>query len=567
MGEEEKKEIFSIVTNLFFGQVDEDQVFPFPSFSDEQKEMGREMCSAIEKYCLDNIDTTKMDEEASIPDEVFEGFKELGLFGLGIEEEHGGMNLDYTLYSRTFAQVAAFDGSLATMLGAHQSIGYKALHLYGNDEQKKNWLPKLASGEVIAAFCLTEPSSGSDAYSIKTKAVKDKDGNYIINGQKLWITNGGLAGFYTVFCKTEHEQDGNTVEKISCFIVEKEREGVSFGAKENKMGIRASETRAVYFDNVKIPASNIIGEEGKGFKIAMNVLNSGRLSLGAGCVGGMKSVLELATKQAANRKIYSSESVVYFTTGLMDRGLKDYHLESAICKVFNSEALWEVVDMALQIAAGSGYMKEYPFERIMRDSRINLIFEGTNEILRAFIALSGMRGPSVNLKELGKMADVPTALKDPIKSLGVLTDFAVGRISKFIGPSSITKCHPELSRFADRVPNMVSSFSIHVENTLMKYGKKIVDHEMPLKRISNMVTDIYATLATLSRTTSILESEKIDEETKKYVLRLNDLACGMLYKDFKVNSREMDKNKDKVIKEITENVVKNEGYGLDIIDF
>ncbi|MDH5580745.1 MAG: acyl-CoA dehydrogenase family protein, partial [Bdellovibrionales bacterium] len=439
------------------------------------------------------------------------------------------------------------------------------------------------------AFCLTEPSSGSDAYSIKTKASKDKDGNYIVNGQKLWITNGGLAGFYTVFCKTEHEQDGKAVEKISCFIVEKEREGISFGAKENKMGIRASETRAVYFDNVKIPASNMIGEEGKGFKIAMNVLNSGRLSLGAGCVGGMKSVLELATKQAASRKqfdryitefgliqekisvmaakIYSSESVVYFTTGLMDRGLKDYHLESAICKVFNSEALWEVVDMALQIAAGSGYMKEYPFERIMRDSRINLIFEGTNEVLRAFIALSGMRAPSVGLKELGKMTDVPTALKDPIKSLGVLTDFAMGRISKFIGPSSITKCHPELSRFAARVPNMVSSFSIHVENTLMKYGKKIVDHEMPLKRISNMVTDIYATLATLSRTTSILESESIDEETKNYVTRLNNLACSMLYKDFKMNSREMDKNKDKVIKEITENVVKNEGYGLDIIDF
>ena len=529
-----------------------------------------------------------MDEEAMIPPEVFEGFKEMGLFGLGVDEEFGGMGLDHSLYARTFAQVAAFDGSLATMLGAHQSIGYKALLLYGNDKQKQEWLPKLASGEVIGAFCLTEPSSGSDAYSIKTKAVKSGE-DYVISGQKLWITNGGMAGFYTVFCKTDHEQDGETVEKISCFIVEKDREGVSFGAKENKMGIRASETRAVYFDNVKIPATNLIGELGKGFKIAMNVLNSGRLSLGSGCVGGMKTVLELATKQASTRKqfdryitefgliqekisvmaakIYSAESVVYFTTGLMDKGLKDYHLESAICKVYNSEVLWEVVDMALQIAAGSGYMKEYPFERIMRDSRINLIFEGTNEILRAFIALSGMRGPSVSLKEVGKLTDVPSALKDPIKSLGVLTDFAMGRISKIIGPSSITKAHPEISRYAERVPNMVSSFSIHVENSLMKYGKKIVDNEMPLKRIANMVMDIYVTLATLSRTTAILEDENIDQEKKDHVLRLNDLACGMLYKDFNMNSREMDRNKDKVIKKITEDIVKYEGYPLDIIDY
>ncbi|MCR9206225.1 MAG: acyl-CoA dehydrogenase family protein, partial [Halobacteriovoraceae bacterium] len=438
MSEEKgKEEIQSVVGGFFYGEVDESIVFPYPHFSPEQVEIAKEFTSAIRKFGEDNIDGEKMDNEAKIPDEIIQGLAEMGLCGLGVPEELGGMGLDYTLYSRVFAEVGSFDGSLATFLGAHQSIGYRALLNEGTDEQKQKWLPVLASGEKFAAFCLTEPGSGSDAYSIKTKAIDNGDGSYTITGQKLWITNAGLADFYSVFAKTDHEIDGKTVEKISCFIVEKGMEGLSFGEKENKMGIRASETRAVYFDSVKVPKENIIGELGKGFKIAMNVLNSGRLSLGAGCVAGMKTIMELATEHANGRKqfdktitefgliqeklasmaalTYAAESVVYMTTGNMCKGMKDYYLETAVCKIFGSESLWEVVDTGLQIAAGNGYMKEYPYERIMRDSRINLIFEGTNEILRCFLALSGIRGPSEKLKELGKISNVSKALEDPIK--------------------------------------------------------------------------------------------------------------------------------------------------------
>ncbi len=579
----------SIVAGLFFGEVDENDVFPYPAFSAEQKEMAKEMINAVERFAQGSIDAAKMDEESHIPEEVLKGLAELGLMGLGVDEELGGLGLDHTLYARVFASVAEIDGSIATTLGAHQSIGYKALVNDGTEEQKAKWLPKLATGEVIGAFCLTEPSSGSDAYSIKTKAVDNGDGTYTINGQKLWITNAGMAGFYTVFAKTDHtDENGETKEKISCFIVEKDMEGVSFGEKEKKMGIKASETRAVFFDNVKVPKENIIGEPGKGFKIAMNVLNSGRLSLGSGSVGGMKYALRLATNHAKERKqfgqtltsfgiiqdkltkmaanIYATESLVYFSTGKMDQGQKDYSLESAICKVYCSEKLWETVDMSLQIAGGTGYMREYPYERMMRDSRINLIFEGTNEILRVFIALSGMRGPGESLKDIGRLAsDATKALQDPIKSVGVLTNFAKSRFGKMMS-KTLNQCHPDLEEYANRWAVMLSDFSIQVENTLMKYGKNIIGNELPQKRIAEMAISLFVSLTVLSRTTYILNKEGVDDKEKQYIKDLTRLALYDLRHDFMRAYKEIGSNNDKQIKRLTEAIAERDGYGMDIID-
>lgn len=583
------QKIESVVGSLFYGEINEEAVFPFPRFSEEQVEMAKEMTEAVSRYAKDSIDSAKFDEEAQIPKEVIQGLAELGLCGLAVSEEYGGMNLDYSLYSRVFAEIASFDGSTATMLGAHQSIGYRALLNEGSDELKKKWLPLLASGEKLAAFCLTEPGSGSDAYSIKTKATKNADGNYTINGQKLWITNGGIAEFYTVFAKTEHEIDGEIKEKISCFVVEKSMAGVSFGEKENKMGIRASETRAVYFDKVAVPAENMIGQPGQGFKIAMNVLNSGRLSLGAGCVGGMRSILKMATDHATTRKqfdrpisefgiiqeklatmaakIYATESIVYLTTQNMKKGMNDYYLETAVCKIYGSESLWTVVDTCMQIAAGNGYMKEYPYERIMRDSRINLIFEGTNEILRIFLALSGIKGPSDSLKELGKISDVSKALKDPIKSLGVLTDFAKSRISKLMVSRAITKAHSLLEEEANTFSSMLSGFSIQVENTLIKYGKTIIGNELPQGRLAEMAIELYVILAVISRTTSILEDDKIDQEKKDYVLGMTRIIFKESRGNFVKNLRAMTSNQDSIIKKVSGKVCDLGGYGLDIIDF
>lgn len=587
---ENQKEIESIVKSMFYGEIQEDEVFPFPHLDENQIEMAKAMVDAIDKFATANIDSAKFDKDAKIPQEVLDGLAALGLCGLAVSEEYGGLGLDTTLYARVFSQIAGYDGAVATTLGAHQSIGFKALLNEGNEEQKKYWLPKLASGEVYAAFCLTEPGSGSDAYSIKTKAVKNNDGTYTITGQKLWITNAGMAGFYSVFAKTEHEDSkGEKVEKITCFIVEKEREGVSFGEKEDKMGIRASETRAVYFDKVTVPASNIIGEPGKGFKIAMNVLNTGRLSLGSGSVGGMKMILKLATAQAKARKqfgdyivnfgliqeklatmaanIYAAESMVYMTTGKITQGMSEFSHESAICKVYCSERLWDTIDKATQIAAGNAYMREYPYERIMRDCRINLIFEGTNEILRIFTALSGIKAPSDDLKELGKIADVSKALKDPIKSVGVLTDFAKKRISKRFGSKTLSKIHPSLENHGNRFVTSLKDFAIAVENTIMKFGKNIIGNELVQMRIANMSIELYVQLCVLSRTTAILNRTDISDKDKEYVGLMTEVICRDSRQTFTKNYKRLNSSYDKLLPKVSQAVAERDGFGFDIIDF
>lgn len=587
---ETSKEIPSIVTGMFFGMIQEDDVFPFPHPSESSMETGKEMVNAVERFSQQSIDSNKFDRDSKIPDEVLAGLAGLGLCGVAVPEELGGLGLEPTLYARIFSEIAGIDGSVAATLGAHQSIGYKALLNEGNEEQKKKWLPRLASGEVFASFCLTEPGSGSDAYSIKTKATKNPDGSYSLTGQKLWITNAGMAGFYTVFAKTEHDDgQGKKVEKISCFIVEKDFPGVSFGEKEDKMGIRGSETRAVYFDNVQVPAANVIGEPGKGFKIAMNVLNTGRLSLGSGCIGGMIGIVKLATAQAKTRKqfgdyivnygliqeklasmassIYACESMLYMTTGKIPQGMHEYSMESAVCKIYCSEKLWDTVDKSMQIAAGNGYMREYPYERIMRDARINMIFEGTNEILRIFLALSGMKGPSDQLKDLGKVADISKVLQDPIKSVGVLANFARRRVGKMIGSRSLTKVHPDLQKQADHFSRMLSDFSIIVENTLMKLGKDIIKSEIHQMRVANMAIELYAMLCVLSRTTAILNRADVAASDKEYVKTLTEMVCRDSRQNFTKNQKRLGQTYDKLIPKASVGVAEREGYGLDVLNF
>ena len=581
------EELTSVVEGLFYGHIDENEIFPFPALGREEKEILLSLGEVVSKYMEESIDAQKMDEESLIPDKVYRELAEMGLMGSGIPEEFGGMELNFTQQCRLASLVNYSDSSIAVMLGAHQSIGSRPLLLYGNSSQKKRYLSRLAKGEMIAAFCLTEPGAGSDAYAIKTKALDNGDGTFSITGQKLWITNGKKADFYTVFCKTDHEVEGKKVEKITCFIVEKGTEGLSFGEREKKMGIRASETRAVFFDQVRVPQENIIGEVGKGFKIAMNVLNSGRLLLAGGVLGPMKYAFNLALQHATERKqfnqkltsfgiiqdklgrmaanLYMAESLVYYVTGRVDRGQKDYSLESAVCKIFCSEKLWETVDTALQIAGGTGYMQEYPYERLMRDSRINLIFEGTNEILRVFVALSGMRGPGETLKDVGRLANsVTKALLAPIKSVGILTSFAKGRFDK-MRSKTFSHCHPRIEKHGENLSNMISQFAIEVENTLMKYTTNIIGNELPQKRIADMVVPLFASLCIISRTTFILNKEDVEEGVKDYITDLTDIACGDLRHSFMKAYKE--NNLDKQIQRVTKKAEGYQGPGFDILNF
>ncbi|KAM5127354.1 very long-chain specific acyl-CoA dehydrogenase, mitochondrial, partial [Mantella aurantiaca] len=284
-------------------------------------------------------------------------------------------------YARLVEIVGSHDLGVGITLGAHQSIGFKGILLYGTEEQKKKYLPRLASGETIAAFCLTEPSSGSDAASIRTTAKKSPCGNfYTLSGGKLWISNGGIADLFTVFAKTEIRDAtrGETREKITAFIVER-REGVSHGPPDKKLGIRASNTAALHFDDVIVPACNVLGGEGNGFKVAMNILNNGRFGMAAALSGTMKTMIQRAVEHATNRSQfgnklhtfgviqeklarmavlqYVTESMAYMISANMDSGAKDFQIEAAISKVFGSEAAWTVTDECVQILGGTGFMK------------------------------------------------------------------------------------------------------------------------------------------------------------------------------------------------------------------
>ncbi|CAM4697732.1 unnamed protein product [Lepidochelys kempii] len=400
---------------LFLGKLRKEEVFPYPEISNEELEEINQFVGPVEKFFSEEVDSTKIDQDAKIPPETLKGLKSLGLFGMQVPEEYGGLGLSNTMYAR-LGEITSLDASIAVTLAAHQAIGLKGILMAGTDEQKAKYLPKLASGEHIAAFCLTEPGSGSDAASIQSRATMSEDGkSFLLNGSKIWISNGGLADIFTVFARTEVvDKDGAKKDKISAFIVERAFGGVTNGKPEDKLGIRGSNTCEVHFENTKVPVENVIGEVGGGFKVAMNILNSGRFSMGSASAGMIKKLIEMTAEYACTRKqfnkklsdfgliqekftlmavkAYVMESMAYLTAGMMDRpGVPDCSVEAAMVKVFSSEGAWICVSEALQVLGGLGYMKDYPYERYLRDSRILLIFEGTNEILRMYIALTGMQ--------------------------------------------------------------------------------------------------------------------------------------------------------------------------------
>ena len=442
------KKTASFVQELCMGVIEEESVVPFPEMKPAEKEILEQVLASVRQLLAPREkDFREWDQRGEMPPEFLEELKSFGLFGLVIPEQYGGLGLGSAAYSRVLQEITRYDGSVAVTVGAHSSIGMRGLLLFGTEAQKQRWFPRLATGELIAAFCLTEPGAGSDAAAIKTNAVREGD-HWILNGEKIWITNGGIASFYTVFAKTPQAGDGGKAA-MTAFAVTRDMPGVSTGPHEDKMGIRASNTTSVVMQDVKVPDDHVIGEVGKGFKTAMRILNSGRTGLGGGCVGGMKRLISLASRQAKERRqfgqpiaefglvkqkmgemvveCYAAESVVRMVAGLIDQGYQDYAVEAAASKVFASEALWRVADEALQVAGGNGFMREFPYERALRDARINRIFEGTNEILRLFIALTAMNAVGTQLKELSH--GLKGVFADPIKGFGVISDYARRRAS------------------------------------------------------------------------------------------------------------------------------------------
>lgn len=570
----------SVANNLFLGSVLTENIFPYPKIKEEESELISMIIDTVDKFMENKSEIFRQyDNDASQPSEYIDTLKQLGLFGLIVPEEHSGIGLSNRGYSRALQQVGRYDASTALTIGAHSSIGMRGLVLFGNDDQKKEYLEKLATGEMIAAFCLTESGSGSDAASIKTTATKNEDGTWTLNGEKIWITNGPFAEFFTVFAKTDGDSG-----KLSAFIVEKSFDGVSTGHKEDKMGIRASATSTVVFTDVKVPAKNLLGEEGKGFKIAMSILNSGRTGLGGGSVGAMKNCIKLATEQSTNRKqfgkkisdfqliknkitqmsvdCFAAESLVNIVGALIDEGSEDYSIEAAISKVYSTEALWRVSNEALQIAGGNGFMKEFPYERIVRDSRINMIFEGTNEILRLYIALSGYKTAGNYLKEIGKAG--ANAFNDPIKGFGVLGSYIAKKFTQTTGINADDiPVDDNLKEYADIFSDYTLAFSKIVEDILKEHKKEVIGKQLISKRVADIAIDLLTGYSVLSRVDSIIKEK--GASNAKAEITICKIFTQAAKRRMNQNLRRIENNEDSDVDYLADFIIANDGYNWDIL--
>jgi acyl-CoA dehydrogenase family member 9 len=571
----------SAAKSLFLGDILEENLFPYPLMRERDRELLGMMLDPVDGF-LDahKADLQRWDREGEQPESFIQGLRDMGLFGLIIPEEHGGLGLSNAAYARMLGQTSSHDSSVSLTVGAHSSIGMKGLLLWGSDEQRARYLPRLASGELIAAFCLTESSAGSDAAAIRTRAVKNDDGSWTLNGEKIWITNGGIAGFYTVFARTD-EGGG----KMTAFMVEAAWPGVSHGAHEHKLGIRSNSTTTVAFNDVKVPAENVLGEVGSGFKVAMSILNSGRTGLGGAAVGNMKQLIALATRQAQDRtqfgrpiadfglvrkKIaqmtvdcFATEATVFMVAHFIDSGCEDYSLEAAISKVFASEAIQRCAYEALQIAGGNGYMTEFPYEKITRDSRILSIFEGTNEILRLYIALSGLKDVGAQLSEL--KSAVNQIFNDPIKGFGLLTGYAQRRFihSSGIGGDRIARdLPPRLRRCARVYEKYVNELARVSYDVLRRHGRAIADQQFAMERIAEIAIDLFVGNCVLARADALVAA---GDDAAEQAQTICELFTTQARRRMFRNVRGMQKNEDDKQHELAVAMLERGRYPWDVV--
>jgi hypothetical protein len=580
----------SFAGGLFMGECDLQSVFPFPEQNPHDRDQGDAFLQRLEKFLKDKVDPDAIDRTGEVPQEVIDALGRMGAFGIKVATQYGGLGLSQTNYCRAAALLGSYDANLTALISAHQSIGVpQPLILFGTEEQKKKFLPRVAKGE-ISAFALTENGVGSDPAAMTTRAEPTADGKYFtINGEKLWCTNGVKAGVIVVMAQTPPRVvNGKEKKQVTAFIVDMDTPGVEVTHRCHFMGLRALYNGVVKFTNVVVPRENIICGEGKGLRVALSTLNTGRLTLPAGCTGAAKRCLKIVKKWANERvqwgapigkhaaiadkiakmaaNTFAMESMTLLVASLVDKDKNaDIRLEAAIAKMWGTEEAWRIVDDTMQIRGGRGYETadslkargEEPaaVERMMRDCRINTIFEGSSEIMRLFIARE-MLDP--HLKVSGAVLDSRKPMGERLKAALKAGLFYAGWYPKQwlpFGsgvPASVPGRLAKHLRYASRASRRLARRLFHA---MVVNGPKLEREQVLLGRFVEIGAELFAIAATCSRATSIAKTAAAAERDE--VLHLADYFCASARLRIERNFDGLRRNTDRSGYTLAQTVLKN----------
>src|SRR5437868_2132042 len=567
---------------LFQGHFVSDWVMPYPRIPAVQQIELDETLAELRKFLDEHLDAAEIDRQADIPRSVIDGLGRVGVLGMTAPKEYGGRGFSQMANCKVLEEIGRRCASTSVFVNAHHSIGIRALLLFGTHEQNQKWLPKLVTGEQLGAFALTEKEAGSDAANVQMQARPSEDGShFILNGEKRYITNAAIAHELTVIARTP--VPGSDKTAVTAFLVTPDMPGFEMlEERMPKMGIRGTATGRFALRDVKVPKENILGPPGKGLKVALTVLDFGRTTFGACCTGAAKTCLELAVQHANTRKqfnktlgnfhlvkekiariaadAYAMESMTTITASLIDRGLEDYMLETAMLKVFTTERLWECINDAFQIYGGSAYFVDWPLERMIRYVRINQIGEGANEVLTSFIALVGMRGPGMEFKEI-----YDTMMK-PTRERGFAKAWTAGkhRLGATVRVPEIPVRSPELRSFGNQLGRLIWRFNFAVNRSLVVYREPILDMQLVQERIAGAAMDLFASTAVLSRWDSVIQFAQRNGEAPSRKKNAPTVALRQSARRIRNFLSRLGDNDDEVILKAAESALGNSGSAAGI---
>src|SRR5437899_5137359 len=545
----------SFASNLFIGRYDFDRIYPWPAQSAEDRAAGEDLLRKLESYLRDHVDPDEIDRTGEIPPENFKGLAEIGAFGIKVPKKYGGLGLSQYNYGRAAVLLGSWDGNVAALVSAHQSIGVaQPLLLFGTEEQKQKYLPRVAGGE-ISAFALTESHAGSDPATMSLRAEPTPDGSeFVLNGEKLWCTNGVKAGVLVVMARTQPKMvNGKERKQITAFIVDVDTPGLEITYRCRFMGLRALYNAVVSFKGVRVSRENIISKEGAGLKVALTTLNTGRLTLPAACVGVSKRLLEISRNWASERiqwgvpigkhaaiagkiaemagNVFAMEAMTFLTSSLLDRKAGDLRIETAMCKMWATDATWRIADEAMQVRGGRGYETAHSLagrgeppiavERFLRDCRVNMIFEGSSEIMRLFIAREAL---DPHLKVGGAIFNTQLPMSERAKAVFTSGKFYAGWYPRQWlpgGAGKIDNLHCDLQAHVNYAARTSKRLARGLFHAMARFGPKLDREQLLLSRFDGIATELFAISATCSFAQSKIDRGKNANE----ILSIADYFC------------------------------------------